>query len=64
MLNNNLYIIFFIMKFGGEKFIYYLCNCKQETNKILYDYENNVSNRTLHHQPKKRCMVAYKFFAC
>lgn len=44
MLNNNFYIIFFVAKFGGKIFIYYLCNRKQETNKTLYDYENNVSN--------------------
>ena len=42
---------FFIMKFGGEKFIYYLCNCKQETNKnfmimkTMYLIEHYAINR-------------------
>lgn len=64
MLKTNVFDNFLIEKFGYIKFIHYFCKRKQETNKILYDYENNVSNRTLRHQPKKRCMVAYKFFAC
>lgn len=61
MLNNNLYVIFYCEKFGEKEFIYYLCKRKQETNKILYDYENNVSYRTLRHQPQGRSMALIGF---
>ena len=44
MLKTNVFDNFLTEKFGYSKSIYYLCKRKQETNKILYDYENNVSN--------------------
>lgn len=44
MLKSNIYDNFLMRKFGCIKFMQYLCSRKQETNKTLYDYENNVSN--------------------